>query len=52
MGLFGIPPLPKNQCPQCWQHAHDGSIHRALKGQDCPQCLNHMHTKCNGFYRK
>ncbi|MFF7802066.1 pRL2-8 [Streptomyces olivaceus] len=52
MGLFGIPPCPPDQCPQCWQHAHDSSIHRALKGKDCGPCLDHLATNCNGFYRK
>lgn len=52
MALFGTPPCPPKQCPQCWLHAHDKSIHRALKGQDCQSCLNHMATNCDGFYRK
>lgn len=53
MGLFGIPPCPKNQCPQCWEHAHNPEIHRRLKpGEDCVPCLNHMATNCNGFYRR
>ncbi|TXJ82157.1 pRL2-8 [Streptomyces lavendulae] len=34
---------PPGQCPQCWQHAHDKSIHRRLKPrEDCPQCVDHM----------
>ncbi|MEV5487552.1 pRL2-8 [Streptomyces bobili] len=34
---------PPGECPQCWQHAHDRSIHRKLKPrEDCPQCVDHM----------
>jgi len=32
---------PPGECPQCWRHAHDRSIHRHLRG-DCPQCVDHM----------
>ncbi|MFI2617604.1 pRL2-8 [Streptomyces sp. NPDC018584] len=36
-------PAPPGECPQCWQHAHDKSIHRRLKPrEDCPQCVDHM----------
>ncbi|CAM5530033.1 hypothetical protein SALBM135S_00860 [Streptomyces alboniger] len=46
-------PTPKGQCPQCWQHAYDKSIHRALEpGQDCLPCLDHLHNGCPGFNRK
>ncbi|MDH2388331.1 pRL2-8 [Streptomyces sp. HNM0663] len=34
---------PAGECPQCWQHAHDRSIHRKLRPrEDCPQCVDHM----------
>ncbi len=34
---------PPGQCPQCWQHAQDKSIHRRLKPrEDCPECVDHM----------
>ncbi|MFI5977942.1 pRL2-8 [Streptomyces sp. NPDC051452] len=34
---------PPGQCPQCWQHAYDKSIHRKLgPREDCPQCVDHM----------
>ncbi|ATL28729.1 hypothetical protein [Streptomyces formicae] len=34
---------PPGDCPQCWQHAYDKSIHRRLKPrEDCPQCVDHM----------
>ncbi|WP_329583670.1 pRL2-8 [Streptomyces sp. NBC_01361] len=33
----------KGECRQCWRHAHDPSIHRALRpGEDCKPCLSHM----------
>ncbi|MFD7534277.1 pRL2-8 [Streptomyces sp. NPDC059819] len=36
-------PTPPGECPQCWQHAYDRSIHRRLKPrEDCPQCVDHM----------
>ncbi|MEV0120654.1 pRL2-8 [Streptomyces sp. NPDC050703] len=36
-------PAPPGECPQCWQHAHDKSIHRRLgPREDCPDCVNHM----------
>lgn len=34
---------PKRECPQCWRHAHDPSIHRGNRG-DCPQCVDHMNN--------
>ncbi|WP_329337656.1 pRL2-8 [Streptomyces sp. NBC_00663] len=38
---------PPGECPQCWQHAHDKSIHRRLKPrQDCPACVDHMVNGC------
>ncbi|MDF2269211.1 pRL2-8 [Streptomyces coacervatus] len=38
---------PPGECPQCWQHAHDRSIHRRLKPrEDCQPCLDHMHNGC------
>lgn len=53
MGLFGIPPCPKNQCPQCWDHAYNPAAHKGLAwNEDCPACLDHLNTKCRGFYRK
>ncbi|MFE9024552.1 pRL2-8 [Streptomyces sp. NPDC007808] len=34
---------PPGECRQCWQHAHDPSIHRMLgPREDCPQCVDHM----------
>ncbi|WP_330279633.1 pRL2-8 [Streptomyces sp. NBC_00569] len=34
---------PPGECPQCWQHARDCSIHRRLGSrEDCPQCVDHM----------
>lgn len=34
---------PPGQCPQCWQHAYDKSIHQRLKPrEDCPACVDHM----------
>ncbi|MEV7190749.1 pRL2-8 [Streptomyces sp. NPDC093510] len=40
-------PVRPGECPQCWQHAYDKSIHRALKpGEDCPQCVSHMISGC------
>ncbi|MGV2914475.1 pRL2-8 [Streptomyces alfalfae] len=46
-------PTPPGQCPQCWAHAYDKSIHRALKpGEDCPPCLDHAYNGCPGFNRK
>jgi hypothetical protein len=36
---------PPGECPQCWQHANDRSIHRRLKPrEDCPQCVDHLHN--------
>ncbi|MFI9566507.1 pRL2-8 [Streptomyces rishiriensis] len=36
-------PTPPGECPQCWQHAHDRSVHRRLRPrEDCPQCVDHM----------
>lgn len=36
-------PCPPGECPQCWQHAYDKSIHRRLAPrEDCPQCVDHM----------
>ncbi|ATL28735.1 pRL2-8 [Streptomyces formicae] len=40
-----VKPAPAGECPQCWQHAHDKSIHRRLKPrEDCPQCVDHMNN--------
>ncbi|MFH8564985.1 pRL2-8 [Streptomyces sp. NPDC017988] len=40
-------PAPPGECPQCWLHAYDKSIHRRLKPrEDCPQCVNHMVNGC------
>jgi Zn finger protein HypA/HybF involved in hydrogenase expression len=35
---------PKGECRQCWAHAHDKSIHKALDRNldHCPQCVAHM----------
>lgn len=39
-------PSPRD-CPQCWQHANDRSIHRALgPGEDCKPCLDHANKRC------
>ncbi|MGW2518704.1 pRL2-8 [Streptomyces sp. NPDC001617] len=36
---------PPGECPQCWQHAHDRSIHRRLKPrEDCSQCVDHLNN--------
>lgn len=57
MGLFGnsprtaASPTPQGECPQCWRHAHDSSVHRGLRG-DCPQCVDHMVNGCPGFNRR
>ncbi|MEU8958586.1 pRL2-8 [Streptomyces sp. NPDC048518] len=46
-------PAPGGQCPQCWQHAYDKSIHRRLKpDQDCPQCVDHLHNGCPSLVPK
>ncbi|MFF8430885.1 pRL2-8 [Streptomyces sp. NPDC016566] len=38
---------PPGECPQCWQHAHDRSIHRRLRPrEDCQPCLDHMRNGC------
>ncbi|MCX5362378.1 pRL2-8 [Streptomyces sp. NBC_00124] len=38
---------PPGQCPQCWQHANDRSIHRRLKPrEDCKPCVDHMRNGC------
>ncbi|QES46057.1 pRL2-8 [Streptomyces venezuelae] len=37
-------PAPPGECPQCWAHAHDKSIHKALKGEQCQPCLDHMNN--------
>ena len=38
---------PPGQCPQCWQHAYDKSVHRKLAPrEDCPQCVDHMANGC------
>lgn len=35
-----IPPMPKGQCPQCWAHAYDRSIHaRLAPREDCQPCI-------------
>lgn len=40
-------PTPPGECPQCWAHAYDSSIHRRLApGEDCPGCLDHLHNGC------
>lgn len=46
-------PTPPGECPQCWAHAHDKSIHRALKpGEDCQACLSHMRGGCPSIVPK
>lgn len=58
MGLFGKSPrtaapatsTPEGECPQCWRHAYDPTVHRGLRG-DCPQCVDHMVNGCPGFNR-
>ncbi|WP_306320523.1 MULTISPECIES: pRL2-8 [unclassified Streptomyces] len=59
MGLFGTSSpaagssTPKGECPQCWRHAHNPEVHRALgPRQDCPQCLDHMINGCPGLNRR
>ncbi|MFF8829136.1 pRL2-8 [Streptomyces sp. NPDC015131] len=38
---------PPGQCPQCWQHAYDKSIHHRLgPREDCPDCVGHMVNGC------
>ncbi|MFI0510618.1 pRL2-8 [Streptomyces sp. WSLK1-5] len=38
---------PPGQCPQCWQHAYDRSIHRRLRhDEDCLPCLDHKDNGC------
>ncbi|MGW6138967.1 pRL2-8 [Streptomyces sp. NPDC055140] len=45
-------PVPKRECPQCWEHAHNRAIHRRLgPREDCPQCVDHMVNGCPGFNR-
>ncbi|MBP5866098.1 MULTISPECIES: hypothetical protein [Streptomyces] len=40
-------PVPPGQCIQCWTHAYDPDIHRALAPkEDCQPCLSHMGGKC------
>jgi hypothetical protein len=40
-------PTPPGECPQCWQHAHDRSIHRSLpRGENCGPCVDHMVNGC------
>lgn len=35
---------PPGECRQCWQHAHDKSIHRQLgRREDCQACVSHMY---------
>ncbi|WUL43902.1 pRL2-8 [Streptomyces canus] len=44
---------PPGECPQCWQHAHDRSIHRRLRArEDCPQCVDHMRNGCPNLVPK
>jgi hypothetical protein len=44
---------PPGQCPQCWQHAHDKSIHRSQdQSQDCAQCVDHMRNGCPNIVPK
>jgi hypothetical protein len=58
MGLLGKSPRtaapsaspPQGECPQCWRHAYDRTVHRGLRG-DCPQCVDHMVNGCPGFNR-
>ncbi|MCD9143448.1 pRL2-8 [Streptomyces albireticuli] len=34
---------PPGECPQCWRHAHDKSIHaRQDRRTDCAECVDHM----------
>lgn len=36
-------PAPPGECRQCWQHAHDPSIHRSQNPrEDCGPCVDHM----------
>lgn len=36
---------PRGECRQCWRHAYDPSIHKALKPrEDCRPCLDHMNN--------
>ncbi|WP_435058454.1 pRL2-8 [Streptomyces sp. bgisy060] len=36
---------PKGQCRQCWRHAYDRSIHKALgRREDCKPCVDHMNN--------
>ncbi|MGW7065984.1 pRL2-8 [Streptomyces sp. NPDC054855] len=45
--------VPKGECPQCWRHAYDPSVHRGLgPRQDCPQCVDHMVNGCPGINRR
>ncbi|WP_405653194.1 pRL2-8 [Streptomyces sp. NBC_01386] len=44
--------VPKRECPQCWEHAHNRAAHRGLgPREDCPQCVDHMVNGCPGFKR-
>ncbi|RFU83274.1 pRL2-8 [Streptomyces triticagri] len=36
---------PPGECPQCWHHAHDRTVHKGMRG-DCPQCVDHMLNGC------
>ncbi|MFJ1898497.1 MULTISPECIES: pRL2-8 [unclassified Streptomyces] len=39
--------IPPGQCPQCWTHAYDRSIHKRLKPrEDCSACVDHMRRGC------
>jgi hypothetical protein len=40
-------PAPPGECPQCWRHAYDKSIHRSLAPrEDCKPCLDHAYNGC------
>lgn len=48
-----VKPTPKGECPQCWTHAYDRSVHRGLRPrEDCRQCVDHLRNGCPGFNRK
>ncbi|MGH3309739.1 MAG: pRL2-8 [Streptomyces sp.] len=35
--------IPEGECPQCWVHAHDKSVHAHLGWrEDCPECVAHV----------
>ncbi|WP_405653520.1 pRL2-8 [Streptomyces sp. NBC_01386] len=44
--------VPKGECPQCWEHAHNRTAHRGLgPREDCPQCVDHMVNGCPALNR-